>query len=87
MIVDDKKRVIGKIIAINSDRFIIELLSGMKNFNVNGYDDIHYFAQINSYVIVPYQDYYIVSEVVNVKKKNNILQVIIKKNKNLTKFN
>lgn len=70
MIVDDKKRVIGKIVSINSDRFTVELLSGLKNFNINGYDDIHYFAQINSYVIVPYQNYYIVSEVVSVKEKD-----------------
>jgi len=73
MIVDDKKRVIGKIVSINSDRFTVELLSGLKNFNVNGYDDIHYFAQINSYVIVPYQNYYIVSEVVSVKEKDTTL--------------
>ena len=70
MILDDKKRVIGKIISINSDRFTVELLSGIKNFNVSGYDDIHYFAQINSYVIVPYQDRYIVSEVVGVREKD-----------------
>lgn len=73
MIVDDKKRVIGKIVSINSDRFTVELLSGLKNFNVNGYDDIHYFAQINSYVIVPYQNYYIVSEVASVKEKDTTL--------------
>jgi DNA helicase HerA-like ATPase len=70
MILDDKKRVIGKIVSIDSDRFTVELLSGIKNFNVSGYDDIHYFAQINSYVIVPYQDRYIVSEVVGVREKD-----------------
>ncbi len=70
MILDDKKRVIGKIVSINSDRFTVELLNGIKNFNVSGYDDIHYFAQINSYVIVPYQDRYIVSEVVGVREKD-----------------
>jgi len=70
MIIDDKKRVIGKIISINSDRFSVELLSGTRNFNVNGFDDIHYFAQINSYVIVPYQNYYIVSEVISVREKD-----------------
>jgi DNA helicase HerA-like ATPase len=70
MILDDKKRVIGKIVSINSDRFTIELLSGTKNFNINGYDDIHYFAQINSYVIVPYQNDYIVAEVVSVREKD-----------------
>lgn len=46
---EDKQRVIGKVVAINSDRFTIELLSGIDNFNVNGFDDIHYFAQLNSY--------------------------------------
>ena len=67
---EDKQRVIGKIVAINSDRFSIELLSGLDNFNVSGYDDIHYFAQLNSYVIVPYQNYYIVAEVSGVREKD-----------------
>jgi len=71
MILDDKKRVIGKIVSINSDRFTVELLSGIKNFNTSGYDDIHYFAQINSYVIVPYQNHYIVSEVIGVREKDS----------------
>ncbi|WP_417558781.1 ATP-binding protein [Mesoflavibacter zeaxanthinifaciens] len=67
---EDKQRAIGKVVAINSDRFTIELLSGIDNFNVNGFDDIHYFAQLNSYVIVPYQNYYIVAEVSGVREKD-----------------
>lgn len=67
---EDKQRVIGKVVTINSDRFTIELLSGIDNFNVNGFDDIHYFAQLNSYVIVPYQNYYIVAEVAGVREKD-----------------
>jgi len=67
---EDKQRVIGKVVAINSDRFTIELLSGIDNFNVSGYDDIHYFAQLNSYVILPYQNYYIVAEVSGVREKD-----------------
>lgn len=67
---EDKQRVIGKIVAINSDRFSVELLSGLENFNVSGFDDIHYFAQLNSYVIVPYQNYYIVAEVSGVREKD-----------------
>ena len=67
---EDKQRVIGKVVAINSDRFTIELLSGIDNFNVNGFDDIHYFAQLNSYVILPYQNYYIVAEVCGVREKD-----------------
>ena len=39
---EDKQRVIGKVVAINSDRFSVELLSGLDNFNVSGFDDIHY---------------------------------------------
>ncbi|HAY3506931.1 ATP-binding protein [Elizabethkingia anophelis] len=67
---EDKQRVIGKIVTINSDRFTVELLSGLDNFNMNGYDDIHYFAQLNSYVIIPYQNYYIVAEVSGVREKD-----------------
>lgn len=67
---EDKQRVIGKVVAINSDRFTVELLSGLENFNVSGFDDIHYFAQLNSYVIVPYQNYYIVAEVSGVREKD-----------------
>lgn len=67
---EDKQRVIGKIVTINSDRFSVELLSGLDNFNMNGYDDIHYFAQLNSYVIIPYQNYHIVAEVAGVREKD-----------------
>lgn len=67
---EDKQRVIGKVVAINSDRFTIELLSGIDNFNISGFDDIHYFAQLNSYVIIPYQNYYIVAEVSGVREKD-----------------
>lgn len=67
---EDKQRTIGKVVVINSDRFTIELLSGIDNFNVNGFDDIHYFAQLNSYVIIPYQNYYIVAEVSGVREKD-----------------
>ncbi|OAV73081.1 VirB4 component of type IV secretory pathway [Bacteroidales bacterium Barb6] len=67
---EDKQRTIGKVVAINSDRFTVELLSGFENFNVSGFDDIHYFAQLNSYVIVPYQNYYLVAEVSGVREKD-----------------
>ena len=67
---EDKQRVIGKVVAINSDRFSVELLSGLENFTVSGFDDIHYFAQLNSYVIIPYQNYYLVAEVSGVREKD-----------------
>lgn len=43
---EDKQRIIGKVVAINSDRFSVELLSGLDNFNVNGYDDIQLFCTV-----------------------------------------
>ena len=67
---EDKQRVIGKVVTINSDRFTIELLTGIDNFNINGFDDIHYFAQLNSYVVLPYQNYYIIAEVAGVREKD-----------------
>ena len=67
---EDKQRAIGKVVAINSDRFSVELLSGIDNFNISGFDDIHYFAQLNSYVVLPYQNYFIVAEVSGVREKD-----------------
>lgn len=84
---DDKYRVIGKIIAISSDRFTVELLAGTGNFNINGFDDIHSFAQVNSYVILPYQNYHIVAEVISVRERdtgvvypNNPIEQVLSKN-------
>jgi hypothetical protein len=86
---DDKYRVVGKLVAINSDRFTVELLMGIENFNINGFDDIHYFAQVNSYVILPYQNYHIVAEVISVREKdagiyiNNPIEQILNKAKSV----
>lgn len=70
MIRDDKQRVIGKLISINSDKFTVELLNQSINFTVNGFDDIYQYAQINGYVILPYQDFYIVSEIFGVRERD-----------------
>lgn len=70
MIRDDKQRVIGKLININSEKFTVELLNQSINFTINGYDDIYQYAQINGYVILPYQDYYIVAEIFGVREKD-----------------
>ncbi len=70
MIRDDKQRVIGKLISINSDKFTVELLNQSINFTVNGFDDIYQYAQINGYVILPYQDFYIVAEIFGVREKD-----------------
>lgn len=70
MIRDDKQRVIGKLVNINSEKFTVELLNQSINFTVNGFDDIYQYAQINGYVILPYQDFYIVAEIFGVREKD-----------------
>lgn len=70
MIRDDKQRVIGKLISINSEKFTVELLNQSINFTVTGFDDIYQYAQINGYVILPYQDFYIVAEIFGVREKD-----------------
>lgn len=69
MIVDDKARVIGKVIGINTDVLTVELSRDIVNFTINGFDDIHYVAQLNGYVVIPYLNFYIVGEVVSIREK------------------
>jgi DNA helicase HerA-like ATPase len=71
MIKDDKQRVIGKLISINSDKFAVELLNQSINFTTNGFEDIYQYAQINGYVILPYQDFYIVAEIFGVRERDS----------------
>jgi len=60
MIKDDKQRVIGKLIGINSDKFVVELLNQSINFIINVFQDFFQSSQINCFVILPYQDFNIV---------------------------
>jgi uncharacterized protein len=69
MIVDDKARVIGKVIGINTEILSVELSRDIVNFTINGFDDIHYVAQLNGYVVIPYLNFYIIGEVVSIKEK------------------
>jgi hypothetical protein len=70
MIRDDKQRVIGKLVSINSEKFTVELLNQSINFTTVGFEDIYQYAQINGYVILPYQDFYIVAEIFGVREKD-----------------
>jgi uncharacterized protein len=87
MIKDDKQRVIGKLIGINSDKFTVELLNQSINFNVNGFEDIYQYAQINGYVILPYQDFYIVAEIFGVREKDSDIKWQGEKEQILNKSN
>lgn len=87
MIKDDKQRVIGKLISINSDKFTVELLNQSINFTVNGFEDIYQYAQLNGYVILPYQDFYIVSEIFGVRERDSDMKWQGEKEQILNKSN
>jgi len=69
MIVDDRKRVIGKVISVAADRFVVEMSAATDNFTVVGYDDIHYVAQLGAFIIVPVQADYVVGEIIGLREK------------------
>lgn len=87
MIKDDKQRVIGKLVGINSDKFIVELLNHSINFTVSGFEDIYQYAQINGYVVLPYQDFYIVCEIFGIREKDNTNHLQGEKDQILNKSN
>lgn len=87
MIKDDKERVIGKLISINSDKFTVELLNQSINFTINGFEDIYQYAQINGYVILPYQDFYIVAEIFGVRERDSDIKWQGEKEQILNKSN
>ncbi|MFT5249717.1 MAG: hypothetical protein ACI93P_001445 [bacterium] len=87
MIKDDKQRVIGKLISINSDKFTVELLNQSINFTTNGFEDIYQYAQINGYVILPNQDFYIVAEIFGVRERDSDIKWQGEKEQILNKSN
>ncbi|MGE0094718.1 MAG: ATP-binding protein [Alphaproteobacteria bacterium] len=68
---DDARRVVGKVVSVSADRFVVELLRGSDNFTVVGFDDIHYVARLGSFIIIPVQSEYVVSEVVGLREKDS----------------
>ncbi len=67
---DDKKRAIGKIVSVSADKFVVELHRGTDSFTVVGYDDIHYVARLGSFLMIPVNNEYVVSEVVGLWEKD-----------------
>ncbi|MEW8524839.1 MAG: DUF87 domain-containing protein [Candidatus Thiodiazotropha endolucinida] len=67
---DDRRRAIGKVVSVSADKFIVELHRGSDNFTVVGFDDVHYVARLGSFVIIPVQSEYVVSEVVGLREKD-----------------
>ena len=70
MVSDNQNRTIGTLIAVAADKLIIELHRRIDNFTVVGFDDMHYTAQLGSFVLIPVQAKYVVAEVINIREKD-----------------
>lgn len=69
MTTDDRRRVIGKVVAVTADRLTIEMHAGTDSFTVVGFDNVHYVAALGSYLLVPVRDDYVVVEVVGLRER------------------
>jgi len=69
MIIDDRQRVIGKVVEVGADRFKVEMLASTESFRVVGYDDVHYVARLGSFVLIPVQADYVVAEVIGLSER------------------
>lgn len=71
MRVDDKSRILGKIVSVATDRLVVELHGGSDNFTVVGFDDVHYVATLGSYLLVAMQSDHVVLEIVGLREKDS----------------
>lgn len=71
MRVDDKSRILGKIVSVAADKQVVELHGGSDNFTVVGFDDVHYVATLGSYLLVAMQSDHVVLEVVGLREKDS----------------
>lgn len=69
-LMDDKYRIIGNLVYISSGKFVVELKSNIDNFTVVGFDDNHYIARLGSYLVIPTQDHYVISEITGIREKD-----------------
>lgn len=70
MISDDRKRAIGKVVSVSADQFSIEMHAGTDNFTVVGFDDVHYVARLGSFLMIPAQTDYVVTEIVGLRERD-----------------
>jgi len=66
---DDSRRAVGKVVSVAADQFIVELHAGTDNFTVVGFDDVHYVARLGSFLMIPVQTEYVVTEIVGLREK------------------
>ena len=67
---DDRRRIIGQVVSVSADHFVVELHRGTDNFTVVGFDDVHYVAKLGSFAIIPVQSEYVVAEVVGLRERD-----------------
>ncbi|MBO6086704.1 MAG: ATP-binding protein, partial [Acetobacter sp.] len=67
---DDSYRSIGRVTSMTADAFTIELHHRLNHFTTVGFDDIHYLAQIGSFMMIPLLSDYIVTEIVELWEKD-----------------
>jgi DNA helicase HerA-like ATPase len=71
MIQDKKERCIAKIVSINAYKLEAELLSDVKSFNINGFEDIYQFIRLNGYVLIGIENNYIVASISSIREKDD----------------
>jgi hypothetical protein len=69
MIIDDRKRIVGKVVSVAADRLTVELMGSSESFRVVGFDDVHYVARLGSFVIIPVLADYVVAEVTGMTER------------------
>jgi uncharacterized protein len=67
---DDRKRAVGKVVSVATDRFVVEIHVGTDNFTVVGFDDVHYGARLGSCLMIPTQSEYVVAEIVGLRERD-----------------
>jgi DNA helicase HerA-like ATPase len=65
-----RDRLLGRVTAVTTDRFTIEIGSNLDSFTLVGYDSQHYVARIGSFVLIPLQSEYVVAEVVGLREND-----------------
>lgn len=67
---DDRARIIGKVVSVTADRFVVEMQGRTDSFTVVGFEGMQYVARIGSFVIIPVQSERVVAEVVGLREKD-----------------
>lgn len=65
----ERRRSLGKVIAVTAEKFTVELNAGSDSFTLVGFDAQHYVARIGSFVLIALQTEHVVGEVVGLRER------------------